>query len=183
MNDVPKGWKHNKAQSEEITDANWAEVTLWHTAESSKQKHVSRLWLKMENLTVTCMIDMMICLLFPSCDGLLSWTAKCCCRKELWDGIISFPLVMDGPVYPVLKKIRKEALKLLSLESSNSTYHSCHWDTQLGTFLSKKDCLTAERPAARSWACGTTRSFEPGGGANFECCLQTAADKSYWFYL
>ena len=40
---------------------------------------------------------------------------KCCGRKELWDVILSFPLVKDGPVYPMLKEIIKEALKLLSL--------------------------------------------------------------------
>ena len=36
---------------------------------------------------------------------------KCCCRKELWDDVIFFPLVKDGPVFPILKAIRK----LLSL--------------------------------------------------------------------
>ncbi len=40
---------------------------------------------------------------------------KCCCHKELWDGIISFPFLKDGPVCPMLKEIRKEALKHLSL--------------------------------------------------------------------
>ena len=40
---------------------------------------------------------------------------KCRCHKKLWDGIISFPFVKDSPVYPMLKVIRKEALKHLSL--------------------------------------------------------------------
>ena len=45
---------------------------------------------------------------------LLTWVMLivcCCCHKELWDGSISFPSVKDGPVYPMLKEIRKEALK------------------------------------------------------------------------
>ena len=29
-------------------------------------------------------------------------------------GTISFPFIKDAPVYPMLKEIRKEALKLLS---------------------------------------------------------------------
>ena len=36
-------------------------------------------------------------------------------HKKLWKGIISIPSLKDGPVYPMLKEIRKEALKHLSL--------------------------------------------------------------------
>ena len=39
---------------------------------------------------------------------------KSCCRGELWDRIISSPFVKDGPVYPMLKEIIKEALSHLS---------------------------------------------------------------------
>ena len=34
---------------------------------------------------------------------------------KLGGGIISFPLLKDGPVYPMLKETWKEALKYLSL--------------------------------------------------------------------
>lgn len=38
-------------------------------------------------------------------------------REDLtaWDVIISFPFVEDGPVYPMVKGIRTEALKQLPL--------------------------------------------------------------------
>ena len=39
---------------------------------------------------------------------------RCCSHKEFWESIIAFPFVKDGPVYPMLKEIRKEALKHLS---------------------------------------------------------------------
>lgn len=52
---------------------------------------------------------------------------KYCRRKELWYGIISFPLIKDGPVAPILKKLGKEALKLLSLQHSNSSYYADHF--------------------------------------------------------
>ena len=38
---------------------------------------------------------------------------KYSCPDEMWDGIISFPL-LDGPVYPMVREIRKEAFKPLS---------------------------------------------------------------------
>lgn len=44
----------------------------------------------------------------------------CRCCKELWDGIISFPLVKDASVHPSLKEMRKEALKQLSTFRSAS---------------------------------------------------------------
>ena len=49
----------------------------------------------------------------------------------MWDGIIFFPLVKDGPVLPMLKQIRKEALRHLSLAltESTSTHHGGHLDT------------------------------------------------------
>lgn len=34
---------------------------------------------------------------------------------ELWDVIVSFPFIKDGSVYPVLKKVIKEALRHLSM--------------------------------------------------------------------
>ncbi len=47
----------------------------------------------------------------------IGWRAayECCCCRELWDGIISFPLAKNGRVYPMQKDIRKEALSHLSL--------------------------------------------------------------------
>lgn len=45
----------------------------------------------------------------------LPWHLKCCCHMELWNIMISFPFVKDGPVSPMLKDIRKEAPKHLSL--------------------------------------------------------------------
>lgn len=35
---------------------------------------------------------------------------KSCCHKEVWDGIIYFTFIEDGPVYSMLMEIRKEAL-------------------------------------------------------------------------
>ena len=61
---------------------------------------------------------------------LLTWVFKCCCRNELWDGVISFPFIKDGPVYPMLKEIRKEALNWLflkHLENLTCFYHGCHF--------------------------------------------------------
>lgn len=52
---------------------------------------------------------------------------KCCYPKELWDDIISFSLVRNGPVCPMLKDIRRKALKLLSL--AFSSHHGCHLDS------------------------------------------------------
>lgn len=46
---------------------------------------------------------------------LFTWVFKCCCRKELWDDIISFPFVKDGPGFSMLKEIRKESLAHLPL--------------------------------------------------------------------
>ena len=40
---------------------------------------------------------------------------KSCCCKELWDGMIFFSLMKDGPVYHMLEEIIKEALERLSL--------------------------------------------------------------------
>lgn len=57
---------------------------------------------------------------------------KWCCRKELWDGITSFPLVKDGPGFPTLKEVRKEAVKHLSsaCRDSTSSHHGCRcWNT------------------------------------------------------
>ena len=36
-------------------------------------------------------------------------------RKELWDTTINFPFIKEGPVYPMLNEVWKEALKQLSL--------------------------------------------------------------------
>lgn len=36
-------------------------------------------------------------------------------RKQLWDGIISFPFVKDATVFPMLKVLSRDAIKLLSL--------------------------------------------------------------------
>lgn len=36
---------------------------------------------------------------------------KCCCRSELWDRFISIPFVKDGQLIPMLKGMRKEAMK------------------------------------------------------------------------
>ena len=35
--------------------------------------------------------------------------------KYLWHNIFSFPFVNNGPVYPILKEIKQEALKPISL--------------------------------------------------------------------
>ena len=42
-------------------------------------------------------------------------TFKAMKKEPLLDFIISFPFIKDGPVYPVLKQIRKAALKHLSI--------------------------------------------------------------------
>jgi len=56
--------------------------------------------------------------------------SECCCSKELWEGIIFFPL-KDSPVFPVRKEIKKEAQKRLSspYRAFTSSYHACHTDT------------------------------------------------------
>lgn len=82
---------------------------------------------------------------------LFSWIIrqfKCCRRKELWDGIIFFPHVKCGSVYPVVKGETKEALKHLFLTFTEqlpswATETLAGHFTQLDIFLSKKDYSTA----------------------------------------
>ena len=71
-------------------------------------------------------------------NGRMARRFKCCCCKELWAGIISFPYIEDGPGYPMLKVIKKRqhgstllniqriqtALIMAATESISVLFHS-----------------------------------------------------------
>lgn len=74
---------------------------------------------------------------------------KCCCCKELWDGITSFSLVKDGPVYALLKEIRREApffsfqrIRTALVPAATLTLPG-HF-TRLENLLSKTDIIQAQ---------------------------------------
>lgn len=86
----------------------------------------------MNELTVTYMIPV-----FRSCCKRPNDSSLCkyFCRKKLWEGIISFPLVKTGPV--VLEQ-SKEALKFHSVWRIQTALITAATHTTSGSFHSSK---------------------------------------------